>query len=199
MKKLLRLFLLTAMLTAALCVCAFAADDDGFGTPSTQTGITITTSEKTFTVKATGLTNGKQYLLLVLSDANAPSAANIVYIDQAAATNGEVTFTAYPSSLTNATYHVYIVGEGKVFNTSSPAAKVPYKQSYTLGDVDANSSVTANDALYALQIAVKKNVLTNGMQVTAAMESAADVDSNGAVTANDALLILQKAVGKPVF
>lgn len=198
MKKLLRLFLLTAMLTAALCVSAFAADDDGFGTPSTQTGITITTSEKTFTVKATGLTNGKQYLLLVLSDANAPSAANIVYIDQAAATNGEVTFTAYPSSLTNATYHVYIVGEGKVFNTSSPAAKVPYKQSYTLGDVDADGLYTADDALITLQIAVGK-VNVSGAQVTDAMKSAADVDNDGYVTADDALLILQKAVGKNVF
>lgn len=189
MKKLLRLFLLTAMLAAALCVSAFAADDDGFGTPSTQTGITITTSEKTFTVKATGLTNGKQYLLLVLSDANAPSAANIVYIDQAAATNGEVTFTAYPSSLTNATYHVYIVGEGKVFNTSSPAAKVPYKQSYTLGDVNADGDIDAKDALRVLNISVG-TITPAGAEL-----QAADVNRDGEVDAKDALRILNYAVG----
>ncbi len=59
-----------------------------------------------------------------------------------------------------------------------------------LGDVDENGSVTAADALLALQIATKK-VAANDTQ-----SLAADVDGQTGVSANDALLILQHATKK---
>ncbi len=58
------------------------------------------------------------------------------------------------------------------------------------GDVNGNGSVTAEDALLALQIA------TNKVTPSDAQKAAADVDGNGDVTANDALLILQFATKK---
>ncbi len=66
----------------------------------------------------------------------------------------------------------------------------PVEPEITLGDVNENGSVTAEDALMALQIA------TNKINPTDDQKSAADVDKNGDVTANDALLILQFATKK---
>ncbi len=59
-----------------------------------------------------------------------------------------------------------------------------------LGDVDQNGRVEANDALLALQYAVKKITLSREQQL------AADVDATDGITANDALVILQYAVKK---
>ncbi len=59
-----------------------------------------------------------------------------------------------------------------------------------LGDVNQNGTVTAEDALLALQIA------TNKIQPDALQNLAADVDKNDDVTANDALIILQFATKK---
>ena len=223
MKQIMRSLVLIAVLAAALCVGALADEPTGPGICDiTGTGVTLTpqTADRTavsaaqgyyagavrFDVKATGLTSGAQYLLLVLKGTGAPTAENIVYIDQAAANgSGAVSFNAYPSSLTNAEYSVYLVGEGKAFNASAPAATFSYSQSsasYTLGDVDSDGYWTANDSLYTLQIAVNKGTLRiDGVDtpVDETMRLAADTDKDKYVTANDALLILQKAVGKDVF
>ena len=59
-----------------------------------------------------------------------------------------------------------------------------------MGDVDGNGSVTAADALLALQAATGKLDLTDIQQ------SAADVDGNDGVSASDALAILQYATKK---
>lgn len=59
-----------------------------------------------------------------------------------------------------------------------------------LGDVDVNGSVTASDALMALQAATQKITLTD------AQIQAADVDGKTGVTAADALMILQAATQK---
>ena len=58
------------------------------------------------------------------------------------------------------------------------------------GDVNGNGTVTAEDALMALQAA------TNKISLTAVQQKAADVDGKDGVTANDALLILQFATKK---
>ena len=77
-----------------------------------------------FDVKAENLTDNQQYLLLVLkggADGSAPgvpTADNIAYIDQMAATETGVDFTAYPKELTKGTYHVYLVGGGTAFNAA---------------------------------------------------------------------------------
>ena len=202
MKKLLRTLLLAAALTALLCVSALAADSavsitDQTGAtlmPKTAAGETITEKDgkyenaAKFDVNATG-TQGSQYLLLVLRDQNVPTEQNIVYINQAAAgEDGKLVFTgsdaAYPMTMTSGTYYVYLVGDGKEFSASAPAASFTYEAGYTLGDVDGNGKVNINDALELLNFLAEKTVLEgNNLK-------AADVDKTGAVNINDALKLL---------
>ena len=202
MKKLLRTLLLAAALTALLCVSALAADSavsitDQTGAtlmPKTAAGETITEKDgkyenaAKFDVNATG-TQGSQYLLLVLRDQNVPTEQNIVYINQAAAgEDGKLVFTgsdaAYPMTMTGGTYYVYLVGDGKEFSASAPAASFTYEAGYTLGDVDGNGKVNINDALELLNFLAEKTVLEgNNLK-------AADVDKTGAVNINDALKLL---------
>ena len=229
MKRLLRSLLLGAILSALLCVGALAAESEPVKggiynikssnvtlTPNTEaTKDTVDGTEYTdyyanavkFDVKAENLTENQQYLLLVLkggADGSAPgvpTADNIAYIDQMAATETVVDFTAYPKELTKGTYYVYLVGGGTAF-AQSQVASFEYDKKYTLGDVDDDGYWTANDALYTLQIAVNKVVIKiDGIDtpVTDVIRAAADTDKDGYATANDALLILQKAVGKNVF
>ena len=229
MKRLLRSLLLGAILSALLCVGALAAESEPVKggiynikssnvtlTPNTEaTKDTVDGTEYTdyyanavkFDVKAENLTKDQQYLLLVLkggADGSAPgvpTADNIAYIDQMAATETVVDFTAYPKELTKGTYYVYLVGGGTAF-AQSQVASFEYDKKYTLGDVDDDGYWTANDALYTLQIAVNKVVIKiDGIDtpVTDVIRAAADTDKDGYATANDALLILQKAVGKNVF
>lgn len=229
MKRLLRSLLLGAILSALLCVGALAAESEPVKggiynikssnvtlTPNTEaTKDTVDGTEYTdyyanavkFDVKAENLTENQQYLLLVLkggADGSAPgvpTAENIAYIDQMAATETGVSFTAYPKELTKGKYYVYLVGGGTAF-AQSQVASFEYDKKYTLGDVDDDGYWTANDALYTLQIAVNKVVIKiDGIDtpVTDVIRAAADTDKDGYATANDALLILQKAVGKNVF
>lgn len=205
MKKLLRTFLLAAALTALLCVSALAADSAVSNvtgeilTPKTAEGETITEKDGKyenavkFDVNATG-TKGSQYLLLVLRDQNVPTEQNIVYINQAAAgENGKLAFTgsdaAYPMTMTSGTYYVYLVGDGKEFSASAPAASFTYEAGYTLGDVDGNGRIQALDALCVL-----KHV-ANVEMLNATGKLAADVDNNGKIQALDALTILQFVAG----
>lgn len=206
MKKLLRTLLLAAALTALLCVSALAADSavsnvTGNILPLDNSGKQITaengkyTNAVQFDLTATeGLTNGSQYLVLMLKDAGentVPTAENIYYINQkAAAADGKLTFTnaggdsVYPMDLVNGTYSIYIVGEGKNFNATKADASFTYDAGYTLGDVDGNGKVNINDALELLNFLAEKTVLEgNNLK-------AADVDKTGAVNINDALKLL---------
>lgn len=213
MKRLMRSLLLAAALTVVLCVSALAADSPKGGiydiqgsgaalTPKSESGAVIepgSGGEITsgyyadavkFDVTANSLVNGQQYLLLVIKGEGVPTAENIAYIDQAAAQNGSVSFTAYPSALTKGTYHVYLVGAGKTF-AESKVATFQCDQRYTLGDVNEDGKVLSNDALAALQMSVDVGTWTDMQKL------AADVDKNGKVLSNDALFILQKSVGLP--
>lgn len=219
MKKLLRTLLLAAALTALLCVSALAADSAVSITG--QTGATLTpktaegaeiisdtngkyTNAVQFDLTATeGLTNGSQYLVLMLKVAGenpVPTAENIYYINQKAAANGALAFTneggdsVYPMDLVNGTYSIYIVGEGKNFNAAKADASFTYEAGYTLGDVDGDGIVTATDALFALQMAVGLSQ-PDGSEWSAVQRLAAEVDGEIPVTATDASLILQAAVG----
>ena len=209
MKRLLRSLLLAAVLTAALCVGALAAEPTAAGiyavtggngvtlTPQTagQSVITAETQESygayyanavRFGVEKDNLTGGAQYLLLVVKGTEAPSEKNIVYIDQQAAdSNGKVSFNAYPSSLTKDNYRVYVVGDGSPFNTASPTASFRYYQPYKLGDADGNNSISVNDALFVLQAVAHSRTLEGTAKL------AADADKNGNISVNDALFIVQ--------
>ena len=220
MKRLLRSLLLGAILSALLCVGALAADGEPVKggiynikssnvtlTPNTEaTKDTVDGTEYTdyyanavkFDVKAENLTKDQQYLLLVLkggADGSAPSvptADNIAYIDQMAATTTGVDFTAYPKELTKGTYYVYLVGGGTTFNAANPAATFQYDKKYKLGDVDENNRITTSDAVEILQSIVGKKTLTETQRF------AADVDGNNSITAGDAVYILQFIVGKSI-
>ena len=220
MKRLLRSLLLGAILSALLCVGALAADSEPVKggiynikssnvtlTPNTEaTKDTVDGTEYTdyyanavkFDVKAENLTKDQQYLLLVLkggADGSAPgvpTADNIAYIDQMAATTTGVDFTAYPKELTKGKYYVYLVGGGTAFNSATPAATFQYDKKYKLGDVDENNRITTSDAVEILQSIVGKKTLTETQRF------AADVDGNNSITAGDAVYILQFIVGKSI-
>lgn len=220
MKRLMRSLLLAAALTVVLCVSALAADSPKGGiydiqgsgaalTPKSESGAVIepgSGGEITsgyyadavkFDVTANSLVNDQQYLLLVIKGEGVPTAENIAYIDQAAAQNGSVSFTAYPSALTKGTYHVYLVGAGKTF-AESKVATFQCDQRYTLGDVDDDAGITANDALCALMMSVDKAPAgSDGW--TDIQRLAADVDGVAGVSANDALWILEASVDKRVL
>lgn len=212
MKKLLRTLLLAAALTALLCVSALAADSTvsnvtgNILTPKTAEGAEITadtngkyTNAVQFDLTATeGLTNGSQYLVLMLKVAGentVPTAENIYYINQKAAADGKLAFTneggdpIYPMDLVNGTYSIYIVGDGKTFDPAKADASFTYEAGYTLGDVDGNGRIQALDALCVL-----KHV-ANVEMLNATGKLAADVDNNGKIQALDALTILQFVAG----
>ena len=212
MRKFLRILLLTAVLAGALCVSALAAEPTEAGVygMTTETGITVTpqTAEGTaidastqedytdyyagavkFGVKATGLTAGSQYLLLMVSGDGAPGADNIVYIDQQAAdANGTVAFTAYPQALGKGSYRIFLLGGDQTLSSGGLAASFQAYVPYTLGDVNDDGTIDVSDALMALQSAV------NLLQLTESQILAADVDRNLTVDVSDALLLLKYSV-----
>lgn len=219
MKRLLRSLLLGAILSALLCVGVLAAESEPVKggiynikssnvtlTPNTEaTKDTVDGTEYTdyyanavkFDVKAENLTKDQQYLLLVLkggADGSAPgvpTADNIAYIDQMAATETRVSFTAYPKELTKGKYYVYLVGGGTAFNAAEPDATFQYDKKYTLGDVNEDGKINAIDAVLILRAAIGKTELTDIQQ------KAADVNEDKSVNALDAVVVLRKAVGKP--
>lgn len=179
MKKLLRTLLLAAALTALLCVSALAADstvsitgqNGATLTPKTAADAPITANADgkyenavKFDVNATG-TKGSQYLLLVLRDQKVPTERNIVYINQAAAgENGKLAFTgsdaAYPMTMTSGTYYVYLVGDGKEFSASAPAASFTYDAGYIKGDANGDGKVNIDDVTAVLNHVVENRFLT---------------------------------------
>lgn len=210
MKRLMRSLLLAAILSALLCVGALAAESEpvkggiyditGSVTLTPDTAATTQTVDGKeysdyyanavkFDVTASELKEGQQYLLLVLKGEGVPTAENIAYIDQAAAQNGSVSFTAYPKELTKGTYYVYLVGAGKTF-AESKVATFQCDQRYTLGDVTEDGEILVNDAQLILNYLVEKATLTP-VQILAA-----DVTHDGEILVNDAQLILNYLVDK---
>lgn len=206
MKRLLRSLLLGAILSALLCVGALATESEPVKggiynikssnvtlTPNTEaTKDTVDGTEYTdyyanavkFEVKAEKLAENQQYLLLVLKGEGVPTAENIAYIDQAAAQNGSVSFTAYPKELTKGTYHVYLVGAGKTF-AESKVASFKCDQKYTLGDVNEDGEIDSRDALRTLRGAA--GIIT----LTPNQAKAADVNKDNEIDSRDALRILR--------
>lgn len=215
MKRLLRSLLLGAILSALLCVGALAADSEPVKggiynikssnvtlKPNTEaTTDTVDGTEYTdyyanavkFDVKAEKLAENQQYLLLVLkggADGSAPgvpTADNIAYIDQMAATETGVDFTAYPKELTKGKYYVYLVGGGTAF-AQSQVASFEYDKKYTLGDVNEDGAINSGDAMLVLQHSVRLFTLSARQQL------AADVNMNNKIESGDAMQILQYSV-----
>lgn len=215
MKRLLRSLLLGAILSALLCVGALAAESEPVKggiynikssnvtlTPNTEaTKDTVDGTEYTdyyanavkFDVKAEKLAENQQYLLLVLkggADGSAPgvpTADNIAYIDQMAATETGVDFTAYPKELTKGKYYVYLVGGGTAF-AQSQVASFEYDKKYTLGDVNEDGDIDIKDVAELLNHVVKNKTLTENAFL------AADVEKDGEIDIRDAAKILNYIV-----
>lgn len=215
MKRLLRSLLLGAILSALLCVGALAADSEPVKggiynikssnvtlKPNTEaTTDTVDGTEYTdyyanavkFEVKAEKLAENQQYLLLVLkgnADGSAPSvptADNIAYIDQMAATETGVSFTAYPKELTKGKYYVYLVGGGMKF-AESKVASFKCDQKYTLGDVNEDGKINISDVTVVLNHVVENIVLAGNKYM------AADVTKDGVVNIRDVTRLLNYVV-----
>lgn len=146
-----------------------------------------------FDVKAENLTENQQYLLLVLkggADGSAPgvpTADNIAYIDQMAATETGVDFTAYPKELTKGKYYVYLVGGGTAF-ADSQVASFEYDQKYTLGDVNEDGKINISDVTVVLNHVVENIVLAGNKYM------AADVTKDGVVNIRDVTRLLNYVV-----
>lgn len=213
MKRLLRSLLLGAILSALLCVGVLAADSESVkggiynitgsvtlapkdasgssipaGTDTSISGAYYANAVK-FDVKAENLTENQQYLLLVLKGEgdkvpSVPTADNIAYIDQMAATGASVDFTAYPKELTKGKYYVYLVGGGTAF-AQSQVASFEYDKKYTLGDVNEDGEIDSRDALRTLRGAA--GIIT----LTPNQAKAADVNKDNEIDSRDALRILR--------
>lgn len=150
-----------------------------------------------FDVKAENLTENQQYLLMVLkggADGSAPgvpTADNIAYIDQMAATETGVSFTAYPKELTKGTYHVYLVGGGTAF-ADSQVASFEYDKKYTLGDVNEDGMINVLDAMDVIYHIVGTKTL-NETQMLAA--NVLRGGSDNTINVKDAMQIIYYIVG----
>lgn len=204
MKRILRPAVFGMVLAALLSVSAFAMNEtkdgqhplDGEIVSYSSTGevkVRGNDNEK-FSVTASGVTSGEQYLLLVLKEDNgafsAPTESNIIYIDQAAADGTSITFdNVFPTLMNmNTQYEVHVVGTGKDYNSSKSTFSYDYV-TYIRGDADGDRDIYANDAMLILQYSV--SIIDDTKLNTAA----ADVDGDGHVYANDAMLVLQRSVG----
>lgn len=208
MRRIIRPLLLVAALAALLSVSAFAADkptveciygvapednvtltlDGKEVTKATANPETTYAVQKFDSVSLSGASDG-EYLILVLSNEDAPTKDNIMYINQATAGDSSVTFeNVYPKQMADRSYNVYITGTDRAFTATdnkARAATFQYNVPYVKGDVDGKAGISANDALYILQAVAQVRTLEGSAAL------AADVDGKSGISANDALYVLQ--------
>jgi len=151
-----------------------------------------------FSFAATGTAN-KQYLLLVCKGDAAPCEENIVYINQTASdADGNISFTgdklAYPGDMSADTYYVYVVGDGRGYDSTKTAAENAAASfrtynAYKLGDANMDSAVNVQDAVAVLEYCVGSRVLTGNAKL------AANANKDSAVNVQDAVAILEYCVG----
>lgn len=218
MRKLPRLLLLSAILAMLLCVSAFAADQGIYGAKAkgdanvsfqyyTANGTEVTAPTQVegkdvyagavkIKVTYTGtVTANAQYLFVAQNaETTAPTSQTIVYIDQNAAQDGTITFTAYPSELTSGkTYHVYLASSDTAngaITALTEIAEYSYYAAYTLGNVNGDKVIDVNDALTVIDHIVGNAYLTGNNL------SAANVTPNDSVVdINDVLMIIDYVVG----
>lgn len=191
MKHGIRKLALVLVLALVLSTAALAA---GKATVTPESGVTLAFKDESQNNLrlTTQKTPDGMYLVLVLAGEEGddgtplvPTASNILYINQATATeDGTVTFeNVYPSAIKDST--VYLSGTGLTGLTKMGFIDLKV----TLGDVDGNSELEVYDALLVLQKG------TGLITMTEEQELAADVNGDGSVDQYDALLILQKAIG----
>lgn len=139
---------------------------------------------------------GENYVVLLVEGNALPTVDNaIYYIDQTTtASTGAITFNVYPMDIAGQKpLTLYITSDKEGFSTIkipmgyAPAGEYDV-QPYTLGDVDSNNAVNAEDASLILQAVVNQYTLSETQKL------AGDVNLDGSVNAEDASFILQKVV-----
>lgn len=198
------LALLLAVLTLTMLTAAvFAEDAKGAYNLSAKKNYTLTTEGKgdggfyanasTFTLECKELT-GNYSLVLLLDETNGvtgiPTVSNLQYIDQVDIKEGEARFSIIPRAMTNgATYNVYVSTNGEN-GALTKVASFQYgtKPPYTLGDINKDTKINADDAVLALRYAVYL------VELDTTQISAGDVNHDGKVNAEDAVQILRYAV-----
>lgn len=139
---------------------------------------------------------GENYVVLLVEGDALPTVDNaIYYIDQTTtASTGAITFNVYPMDIAGQkALTLYITSDKEGFSTIkismgyAPAGEYDV-QPYTLGDVDSNNAVNAEDASLILQAVVNQYTLSETQKL------AGDVNLDGSVNAEDASFILQKVV-----
>lgn len=201
------LALLLAVLTLTMLTAAVFAEDatakGAYNLRSLKTGYTLTTggtgdggfyaNASQFTLECKKLT-GDYSLVLLLDETSGvtgiPTVSNLQYIDQVDIKKGEATFSIIPRAMTDdATYNVYVSTNGENGSLTKVASfQYGPKPPYTLGDINNDAKINADDAVLALQYAVQL-VELDGTQVLAG-----DVNKDNKVNADDAVKILQYAV-----
>ncbi len=186
MKRMIRALIAAAVLVTSLTCSAFAATTDY--TTDINGTVNYDATTGTYSASCSGLTSGKQYVLLVAEgtpDSYTITENSILYIDQAGS-DGSVSFPAFiPKNIADS---VVLLG-GEFADGSSPKVLGTIVSQYTLGDVNDDGFVLADDAYMALQASVG-NLTLDSMQT-----KAADVTRDTLVLADDAYLILQYSVG----
>ena len=200
MKRKLPALLLVALLLISLSMTALAADTPTYGAYNVkaESGYTLTpdgtadgsfyANASAFTLSCPAGTSGEQTLVLLLADdSSVPTADNLQYIDQQAG-EGSISFTLKPKELTAGTsYSVYLSTTSKAV-TKVASFQYGEKPAYTLGDVNGDGKINADDAVLVLRYAVELTEFNETQKL------AADVSKDGRINADDAVLILRFAV-----
>lgn len=218
MKKLISVLVLTAMVAALLCTPAMAAESDvkkGFGVTGAAENVTITavassgevtsktvdldgTAEDTedvlyinsdgFNVAYSAASAGGYYGIILVDGKELPTKDNtIFYIDQLTASSTDISYNVrpiVPTAYGDLTLYISTNVEG------ASLVKVPMRyDGYTVGNINGDTIVDAEDALKALQITVDLYD-ASGLE-----NAAANVNNDTIVDSEDALKILQYSVG----
>lgn len=200
MKRKLSALLLAALLLVSLSMTALAEDTSTYGAYNVkaESGYTLTpdgtadgsfyANASAFTLSCPAGTSGEQTLVLLLADdSSVPTADNLQYIDQQAG-EGSISFTLKPKELTAGTsYSVYLSTTSKAV-TKVASFQYGEKPAYTLGDVNGDGKINADDAVLVLRYAVELTEFNETQKL------AADVSKDGRINADDAVLILRFAV-----
>lgn len=200
MKRKLPALLLAALLLVSLSMTALAADPPAYGAYNikAESGYTLMpdgaadggfyANASAFTLGCPAGTSGEQTLVLLLAgDSRVPTADNLQYIDQQAG-EGSISFTLKPKELTAGTsYSVYLSTTSKAV-TKVASFQYGEKPAYTLGDVNGDGKINADDAVLVLRYAVELTEFNETQKL------AADVSKDGRINADDAVLILRFAV-----
>ena len=182
MKRMIRALIAAAVLVTSLTCSAFAATKDY--TTDINGTVNYDTANGTYSASCTGLTSGKQYVLLVAEgtpDNYAITENSILYIDQAGS-DGSISFPAFiPKNIADS---VVLLG-GEFADGSSPKVLGTIVSQYTLGDVNDDGRVNGLDTTMLMRALGRLETLTGNQ------EKAADVTKDGRVNGLDTTKLMR--------